>query len=179
MADRGHMEAETGMSRIYGYPDPNTGNAFHNEPGRLPQSTTTGAFGSGHTTGTGPGTGLPDQDYYGRGDVGRGAGRDVSGYGADDGSGRPGAQNFEQQPAIDRNMEMRPSTDPRGGGLSPNRGPPQTAGPEGGWSPTSQAGTLTPVKQRVGRDFPPELPPRPQATQLQAADNDQRGQMYQ
>jgi len=208
MADYGRMEVETGMAHIYGYPDPNAENVSHNEPGPMPRPTTTGTFGSGHTTGTGPGTGPAEHDYPGHGDVGKGVEREAGGYGADDGSGRPGTQNLEQQqPAIDQNnMEMGPSTDPRGGSLSPNRGPqrtgsgggrsrtsqagndprrgslspnrgpPQRAGSEGGLSQTSQAGNLTPVKQRVGRDFSPELPPRPQA---QATDNDKRGQMYQ
>ena len=176
MADRGRMETETGMAHIYGYADPNTGNVSHNEPGRIPQPTS-GIPGSGHTTATGPGTSLAEHDDDGRGDVGSGVGRQASGYGTtDDGSGRPGsAQNLEQQPTIDRNPEMGPSNDPRMGRLSPNRGPPN-AGPDAGWSPTSQAGGLTPSQQRVGRDFPPDLPPRPQG---QAADNDQHGQMYQ
>ena len=260
MADRGRMEAETGMAHIYGYPDPNAENVSHNEPGRLPKSTTTGTPGNGHTTGTEPGTGVTEDDYrgpggvrkdtgrettgYGAGDgsglpgghttktgpgtgiteddyrgpggmgtgrgsngygaddgsgrpgghttgtkigttegdhhgpsgVGRDTGREASGYGVGDGSGRPGAQNLEQQPAIDRNTEMDPSADPTRPGLSPNRGPPRGASYGAANPPTSQAGTLTPAEQKVERDSPPELPPRPEA---QAADNDQRGQINQ
>lgn len=178
LADRGRMEVETGMARVYGYPDPNAANVLHNEPGRLPPSNTanTETFRSGHTTGADPGTGYNpgtgytrtgenDYDYRGRdGGVSSGAG----GYGADDGYGQPGVQNFRnQQPAFDGNTGM--------GSLSPNRGP-QSAGPEGGSSSTSQAGALTPPQQRVKGDAPPELPPRPQG---QATNNDQRAQMYQ
>jgi len=178
MADRGRMEVETGMARIYGHPDPNAGNAFHNEPSRLPQPTTTGTFGSSHTTGPGPGTGITEDDYYGPSGVGKDTGIEASGYGANDGGARPGPQTVQQQPAIDRNAETGPNPDPARGSLSPNRGPPRGASyGAGNRSPTSQAGTLNPVKQRVGQDFPPELPPRSQAQE--ATDNDQPGQMYQ
>ena len=169
MADRGRVETERGMAHIYGDPSPNQGRVFHNEPDRMPQPT----FGGSHTTGTGPGTGLAEQVYYGRGDVGRGSGKEAGGYGMPHDGG--GAQNLEQQPAIDRNMEMGPNTDPRRGSLSPNRRH-QSAGPGEGWSPTSQAEEITPAQQGVRRDFPPELPPRPQA---QTTDNGQHGQIYQ
>ena len=235
MADRGRMQVETGMARIFGDPDPHAGNVPHNEPGRVPQSTA-GTFGSNHTTGTGPGTGFTstvEHNHYGRGNgVGNGVGRGASGRGTDDEYGQPGAQNLEQQPAIDRNTEMGPGAGGRGA-LSPNRRPqdadpeevqsstsqaggtdngygqpaaqnfeqqpaidrntemgpgaggkgalspnrrPQDADPEEVQSSTSQAGALTPAQQRMGRDFPPEVPPRPQAQPL---NHDQREQMYQ
>jgi len=170
------MEVETGMARIYGYPDPNVGNISHNEPVRMPHPVT-GNPGSDHTTGTGPGTdyirtGENDYDHH---DRNGGAGRGAPGYGADDGYDQSGVRTFEdKQPAIDRNTEAGP--DPSGRrSLSPNRGP-QSTGSEVGWTSKSQAGALTPIQQRMKRDFPPELPPRPQA---QATDNDQHGQMYQ
>ena len=178
LVDRGRMEVETGMAHIYGYPDPHAANASRNEPGHLPQSNT-GTFGNGHTAGTGPGTGYMrtgknDYDPHGRGyDVDGRAGGGPGGYGTDDEYGQPGAQNFErkQQPVIDGNRDM--GSDPSGrDGLSPNRGPPN-AGPEVSRSSMSLAGVLTPTQQRIKRDSPPELPPRPQA---QATDNDH---MYQ
>jgi len=182
MADRGRMEVERGMARIYGYPDPNATNAPPNEPDRPPQSNTV-TSGSGHTTGTGPGagymrTGEKDHEPYGRSsDVDGGVGRGTGGYGADDGYDQSGAQNFErQQPAIDGDREMGP--DPSGsGGFYPNRGP-QNAGSEARRSSISvQAAVLTPTQQTMKRDPPPELPPRPQA---RATDTDQTtSQMYQ
>lgn len=173
LAERGRMEAETGMAHIYGDPDPNMGKPFHEGPGRMPYPTT-GAPRTGHTSETGPGMGptLTGQ----RGDVDGRTVRGGSGYGTDDRVGpSSGVQNVEQQPAIDRNTErVGPNTG--GGSLSPNRGPPNT-GSEVGWSSTSQAGALTPNQQRMERDFPPDLPPRPQA---QLTENNQRsGQMYQ
>ena len=172
------MEVETGMARVYGYPDPNAVNASHNEPGRMPQSTN-GTFGSGHATGTGPGTGyshVEEDDYHGGGGgVDGGARSGVGGHGKDDGYGQPGVQHSEhQQPAIDRNTEMGSGIDGRAR-LSSNHGP-QNAGSETGWPPTSQAGALTPSQEKIGRDFPPEVPPRPQG---QATDSDQHGQVHQ
>lgn len=178
IADRGRMQAETGMAHVYGYPDPNAGNDPHSKPGRMPQSTT-GTSGSGHTTGTGPGTGSPrvgEDDYHGHdGRVDGGVRREAGGHGTDDGYGQPGVQHSEhQQPAIDRNTEMGSGIDGRAG-LSPARSP-QNASSEAGRSPVSQAGALTRAQEKTERDPPPELPPRPQA---QATDNDQHGQMYQ
>jgi len=178
IADRGRMEAETGMARVYGYPDPNATNVLHNEHGHPPQ-TNAGILGNGHTTGSGPGTGYPrpgESDYDRGGGVDGGVGRRDGAYGTDDGYGQPGVQNTEyQQPTIDGNTGMEP--DPKGlkTGLSPNRGPENT-GSEAGWSIMSQDGALTPTQQRIKRDFPPELPLRPQA---QAANNDQTTQMHQ
>ena len=180
IADRGRMEVETGMAHIYGYPDPNAANALHNEPGR-PSQSNTGAFGGGHTTATGPGAGYTrtvenDYDSYRRGgDVDGGVGRGTGGYGADDGYGQPGAQNFEhRQTTIDGKREMGP--DPSGrGGLVPNRGP-QNAGPEAGRPSMPQPEVVAPTQQKMKRDPPPELTPRAQA---QATDNDQTAQMYQ
>ena len=165
------MEAETGIAHISGYADPN---AYRGELGRISNSTTR-TFRNGQTSGTWPGGGYvrteEDDYYYGR------DGRGTGGYGADDGYGRPGVQGFErQQPAIDRNTQMDPGVVDERGGLSPNRGP-QNAGSEAGWTYMSQAGSLTPTQQRMKRDFPPDLPPRPQMNQ--AEDNDQHGQTYQ
>jgi len=232
IADRGRMETERGMARIYGYPDPNAANAIRNEHSHLPQPTT-GTLGKGHTTGTGPGRDYVHNgkdDYYGRGGgVDGGVRRGAGGYGADDGYGQPGVQTVERQPpAIDRNAVTgpdRPEIDERGR-LSPNRGP-QNVGSEAGRSSMPQASAFTPThrvddgygqpgvqnverqqptidrnavtgpdrpeiderdrlspnrspqnvgSERIKRDFPPELPSRPQA---QAAGDDQQGQVYQ
>jgi len=158
LADRGRTEAETGMAHMYGYADPDV---YRQELSRMPNST--GTFGNGHTTGTGPGTGdvrAGQDNHYGRdGRMDGGVGKGTGGYGTDDGYGQPGVQGFEQQqPPIDRNTQMGPVAE-GGGGLSPNRAP-QNAGSE----------------QRIKRDFPPGLPPRRQA---QTTGDDQHGQTYQ
>ena len=170
IADRGRMEAETGMAHIHGYPDSNAANALHNERGHPPQ-TNAGIPGNGHTTGSGPG-GSDHDRYGGGGGVDGGVGRRADGYGPDD---QPASQNLEhQQPAIDGNTGAGP--DPSGkSGPSPNRGP-ENVGSEAGWSSMSQDGALTPSQQRMKRDFPPELPSRPQ---VQVTDNDQTTQMHQ
>ena len=176
MADRGRMEAETGIARIHGHPDPHAGKAFDNKPGSLPQPTT-GIPGSGHTTGTGPGTGYTgEQDYYrGGGGVGTGVGKVAGGYGTDDGYGPPGVRNPEhQQPAIDRSTGVGPHPDERVS-QPPNR-TFQNAGPEMDGSSRPQAGAPIPPQQRVGPDAPLEPLRRPQA---QATGDDQHGQMYQ
>ena len=177
LADRGRMEAETGMAHVSGYADPN---AYRDELDRKSNSTTQ-TFGNDRATGTGHGRGYgraEEEDNYGRDSrVDGGVGRGMGGYGrADDGRGRPmGVQGFEQQPlpAIDRNIPG-PVTDQKGRlSSNPNR---QNASSEAGWTSISQAGSLTPTQQRMKRDFPPELPPRPQT---QATDNDHHGQIYQ
>lgn len=157
LADRGRMEAETGMAHISGYSDPNV---YRNELGHTSNSTPR-TFGDGHATGMGPGTGYvraEEDDYYGGGGRMDGA----IDRRASEGFGRPGVLGFEQkQPAIDRNNQD-PITDQSGGlSISPNRCP-QNAGSEAGWTSMSQAAALTPTQQRIKRDFPPELPPPPE-----------------
>ena len=117
-----------------------------------------------------------EHDGYERGGgVDSGVGRGTSGYGPGDERAQSGVQNLEQQPAIDRNTEMSPSTGGRGG-LSPNRSP-QNAGFEEDRSSMSQGGGLSSIQQqKMRQDPPPALPPRPQA---QATNDDQSGQMYQ
>ena len=139
------------------------------EDGRSPMSQAGSLGGTGFTR-----TG--EHDGYERGGgVDSGVGRGTSGYGPGDERAQSGVQNLEQQPAIDRNTEMSPSTGGRGG-LSPNRSP-QNAGFEEDRSPMSQGGGLSSIQQqKMRQDPPPALPPRPQA---QATNDDQSGQMYQ
>jgi hypothetical protein len=161
LVDRGRLEAETGMAHISGYADPDV---YRDELARTSNSSAR-TFGNGHTPGRGPGRDyvrVEEDDYDGRN--GRVDGGVERGHGTNDGYDRTGVRGFEQQnSAIDPN--------PQRGDLSPNRGP-QNAGSEAGWTSMSQAGSLTPTQQTMKRDFPPELPPRPQT---QAADNNHHG----
>jgi len=174
IADRGRMETERGMARIYGYPDPNAVDHPQNAPVRFPQPDS-GALGSGHATGTGSGAGYMREDDYGHdggmyGGVGKGAG----GYGTNDGYGQTRIQNFDhQQPTIDENTRVGPDSGGKGG-LSPMRAP-QDTGSETGQPSMPQAENYPPTQKRI-RDISPDPPPQPQP---QAADNDQHARMYQ
>ena len=155
LLDRSRTQVETGMAHMYGYADPEV---YRDELRRL-SNPATGAPGNGHTTETGPG---------------RGSAREGEGV-YDEHGGRPGGQDFEQQQSADnRNTQIGPPDDRRGG--SPQNRTPQNAGSEVGWTSISQAASLTPTQLRTKRDFLPEVPPRSQG---QSAGDDQHEQMHQ
>ena len=132
LAERGRLEAETGMAHLSGYADPDVYRAELNRT----SNTTSQSIANGHATGTGPGRGYvraEEDDYHGQhGREGGGVGRGTSVHGTDDGYGRPGGvRGFEQQcQPIDQNPQMGPVNDDKGG-LSLNRNP-QNVGSEAG-----------------------------------------------
>lgn len=142
LADRGRLEAETGMAHISGYADPNV--YYRSELDRM-SNPAARTIGNDHTTGTGPGRGYvraEEEDYYGQHDrADGGVGRGRSGYGTDHGYGhrQAGVRGFEHQrlPPVDQNpgQVMGPVDDDKGG-LSPNRNH-QNTGSEAGWTSMS------------------------------------------